>query len=124
MNNITTICQGDGMENRWSDRRDLCLGVDLIQQGKTLATCASRDVGLGGTYIDVDNEVRQRLQLDSDVELVFHLVDGQQETKHTLYARIVRMDGTGIGLKFHEFDTGVFRSLQEIMSYRGVELAH
>ena len=120
----STIYQGDGMENRWSDRRDLCLGVDLIQQGKKIATCASRDVGLGGTYIDVDSETQKRLHLDGDVELVFHLLDGKQETKHTLYARIVRADGKGIGLKFHEFDTGVFRSLQEIMSYHGTELVH
>ena len=112
------------MENRWSDRRDLCLGVDIIQQGKKLATCTSRDVGLGGTYIDIDNETKQRLHLDSDVELIFHLLDGQQETKHTLYARIVRVDTSGVGLKFHEFDTGVFRSLQEIMGYHGVERVH
>jgi hypothetical protein len=120
----STICQGDGMENRWSDRRDLCLGVDIIQQGKKLATCTSRDVGLGGTYIGVDDDTKQRLHLDADVELVFHLLDDQQETKHTLYARIVRVDTGGIGLKFHEFDTGVFRSLQEIMSYHGVERVH
>ena len=120
----STISQGDAMENRWSDRRGLCLGVDLIQQGKKLATCSSRDVGLGGTYIDVDSETQQHLNTDSDIELVFHLLDGMQETKHTLYARIVRVDNGGIGLKFHEFDTGVFRSLQEIMTYHGVELVH
>jgi hypothetical protein len=82
-------------------------------------------VGLGGAYLDISDEAMQKnLQKDADVQLVFHLFDGQQETKHTLYARIVRLDQGGVGLKFHEFDTGVFRSLQEIMGYHGSEKVH
>lgn len=124
MNNFT-VCQGDGMENRWSDRRDLRLGVDIVRQGEKLATCRSRDVGLGGAYLEnIDDNAQKQLRKDADVELVFHLYDGSQETKHTLHARIVRQDSDGIGLKFHEFDTGVFRSLQEIMGYHGTEQIH
>ena len=123
MHNFTGL-QGDEMENRWSDRRDLSLGVDIIHQGEKLTTCRSRDVGLGGAYLDVDSDVQKQLGKDSDVELIFHLMDGEQETKHVLHARIVRQDNEGIGFKFHEFDTGVFRSLQVIMGYHGVEQSH
>lgn len=122
--NKFTACQGDEMENRWSDRRDLALGVDVVQHGEKLLTCHSRDVGLGGTCLDVSEEARTRLKKDTDVELVFHLQEGQQETKHTLHARVVRIDSHGIGLKFNEFDTGVFRSLQEIMGYHGTDKIH
>ena len=113
------------MENRWSDRRDLCLGVDIMHHGEKLTSCQSRDVGLGGAFLDLEDVYSQKLlQQDSDVELVFHLFDGQEETKHALRARIIRLDDDGVGLKFHEFDTGVFRSLQEIMSYHGAEQVH
>jgi hypothetical protein len=122
--NKYTACQGEEMENRWSDRRDLTLGVDVIHHGEKLLTCNSRDVGLGGTCLDVDKEAQVRLKKDSDVELVFHLKEGQQETRHTLHARVVRIDPNGIGLKFNEFDTGVFRSLQEIMGYHGADRIH
>ena len=123
MHNFTGT-QGEEMENRWSDRRDLSLGVDIIHQGEKLTTCRSRDVGLGGAYLDVDTDVQKQLRKDSDVELIFHLMDGEQETKHVLHARIVRQDNEGIGFKFHEFDTGVFRSLQVIMGYHGTEQSH
>ena len=120
MNNFTAR-QGEEMENRWSDRRDLSLGVDIIHHGEKLTTCLSRDVGLGGAYLDVDADAQKRLKKDSDVELIFHLIDEDQETRHVLHARIVRQDNQGVGFKFHEFDTGVFRSLQVIMGYHGAE---
>ena len=40
------------MENRWSERKDLALGVDIFHQGYKLATCQSKDIGLGGAYVD------------------------------------------------------------------------
>ena len=56
-----------------------------------------------------------------DVELIFHLLSGPREVKHSLRARVVRIGDGGAGLRFHEFDTSVFRSLQEIMSYKGLD---
>ena len=61
---------------------------------------------------------------DADVELVFYLNDGTKETKYQLHAKVVRVADEGIGLKFHDFDTSVFRSLQELINYKGQELVH
>ena len=117
------------MENRWSDRRGLELGVEVYQAGDKLMTCRSKDIGLGGTYLmvssdDVDVEDHQfALDADSDVELVFHINDGSLDTKYYLHAKVIRVSENGIGLKFHDFDTSVFRSLQELLNYKGKQQA-
>jgi len=110
------------MEKRWSDRRELRLDVDVIRQGETVFTCLSRDVGLGGAFIMLS--ARDRVDKDAEVELTFHLIVTQEKIKHTLRARVVRVADDGVGLKFHEFDTSVFRSLQQIMTYNGDERVH
>ena len=110
------------MENRWSDRRDLRLDVDVFRNGEKICSCQSRDVGLGGTFLDLNPA--HSMGQDDNVELVFHLMSGQAPIKHSLHARVVRVTRDGVGLKFHEFDTGVFRSLQEIMSYKVMEKVH
>ena len=104
------------MENRWSDRRELQLDVDVYREGEKVCTCQSRDVGLGGAFLEL--ETSHSLNEDENLELVFHLISGQNPIKHNMHARVVRITDKGVGLKFHEFDTGVFRSLQEIMSYK------
>ena len=104
------------MENRWSDRRELQLDVDVFRDGAKVCTCQSRDVGLGGAFLDLKSS--HSLDEDQNIELVFHLISGQSPIKHNLHARVVRITSEGVGLKFHDFDTGVFRSLQEIMSYK------
>ncbi|MCI0507633.1 MAG: PilZ domain-containing protein [Gammaproteobacteria bacterium] len=110
------------MENRWSDRRELRLDVDVFRNGEKQCSCRSRDVGLGGAFLDL--EPAHSMGQDDTVELVFHLFTGEREVKHSLRARIVRITQEGVGLKFHEFDTSVFRSLQEIMSYKNLEKVH
>jgi len=105
------------MDNRWSNRKDLDISVDIYHHGDKLATGRSRDVGLGGAYLD-SVELNHDLHIDNQVELVFHLMEGSNEVKYALHARVVRIDEDGIGLKFHDFDTGVFRSLQQIMAYK------
>ncbi len=104
------------MENRWSDRRELQLDVEVFRDGTKVCSCQSRDVGLGGAFLDLDSS--HSLGEDENIELVFHLVTSQSPIKHNLHAKVVRITEEGVGLKFHDFDTGVFRSLQEIMSYK------
>jgi len=110
------------MENRWSDRRELRLTVDVYRNGEKLCSCQSRDVGLGGAFLDLEHA--HPIEPDDNVDLVFHLLSGDRQVKHNLHARIVRVTNEGVGLKFHEFDTSVFRSLQEIMSYKNLDKVH
>lgn len=104
------------MEKRWSERKELSVGVDIYQQGELLNSCFSRDIGLGGTFLGTESVLP--MYEDSDVELVFHLESEGQSSLHKINARVTRISEEGIGFKFRDFDTGVFRSLQEIMSYK------
>ena len=104
------------MEKRWSERKELSVGVDIYQQGQLLDSCYSRDIGLGGAFLGT--ELSLTMQEDSDVELVFHLESEGEKSHHKINARVTRVSGEGVGFKFRDFDTGVFRSLQEIMSYK------
>lgn len=110
------------MENRWSDRRDLQLGVDIYRGGDRVVSCLSKNIGLGGTFLEV--AATHNIARDADVELVFHLDDGFKETKYFIHAKVVRLAGDGLGLKFHDFDTSVFRSLQELINYKGKQAIH
>ena len=107
------------MENRWSDRRELQLDVDVFRDGAKVCSCQSRDVGLGGAFLDMQSS--EPLAEDENLELVFHLMSEKNPIKHNLHAKVVRVTNDGVGLKFHDFDTSVFRSLQEIMSYKTPE---
>jgi len=104
------------MEKRWSERKSLQLDVDVYQQGELLGSCVSSDIGLGGTFLTKDCTFN--MADNAGVELVFSLAIQGQNTKHKINARVARVSDAGFGLKFCDFDTGVFRSLQEIMSYK------
>jgi hypothetical protein len=121
------ISPGGVMENRWSDRRELRLDVEVFREGTKICSCQSKDIGLGGAFLDFESAQslpQDAFGVDSNIDIVFHLISEQAPIKHNLHARIVRITENGIGLKFHEFDTGVFRSLQEIMSYKALEEVH
>ena len=105
------------MEKRWSERKSLQVDVDVYQQGRLLGSCVSADIGLGGTFLTKDCTFPLPGK-DSGIELVFSLATAGQNTKHKINARVARVSETGFGLKFCDFDTGVFRALQEIMSYQ------
>lgn len=102
------------MEKRWSERKGLRVGVEVFRHGQLLGSCFSQDIGLGGTFLGVDCHVQ--LQRDTDVDLIFRLKSGESGTRHKISARVARVADDGVGFKFCEFDTGVFRSLQEIMA--------
>jgi len=104
------------MEKRWSERKSLRVDVEVYQQGELLGSCISSDIGLGGAFLTKDCTCT--LPGNTGVELVFTLAFDGQNTKHKINARIARVSEDGVGLKFCDFDTGVFRSLQEIMSYK------
>ena len=103
------------MEKRWSERRELGVDVDIYQRGTLLGSCHSSDIGLGGTFLSTDEALN--IHKDEDVDLVFRLLTQGQGTKHNVHARVTRVTASGVGFKFCNFDTGVFRSLQEIMSH-------
>ena len=109
------------MEKRWSERKELDVDVDVYQRGTMLGSCHSSDIGLGGTFLSTNEALS--IQKDEDVDLVFRLLSQGQGTKHNVHARVTRVTAAGVGFKFCNFDTGVFRSLQEIMSHNRLAAA-
>ncbi|HFE39317.1 MAG TPA: PilZ domain-containing protein [Gammaproteobacteria bacterium] len=101
-------------EQRWSQRRPIVLSIDVLDHGSLVTTCNSRDVGLGGVFLESE---ANRLVEDQDVELCFSLGENIT-TKHKLQAKVVHVHSRGgAGLKFKNFDTNSFCALQEIMKY-------
>lgn len=106
------------VEQRWSQRRDVSLSVDVLLNGEVVTSCQSRDVGLGGVFIETDSH---RLMSDYDYELCFSL--GQKNmAKQKLKAKVVRNAEDGYGLMFKDFDTNSFRALQEIMRHSSAKI--
>ncbi len=111
----------NSMEQRWSQRRPVVLEVDVWHHGDVLGSCRTRDVGLGGVFLELSEGKPQK---HMDVDLVFRLRGAEQYTKHRLRARVVRVNDDGVGLMFRDFDTSSFRALQEILRQTPVAAAH
>jgi len=104
------------IENRWSQRRSLDMDVEILMDGSVLGCTRTRDVGLGGVFLLLDDQ--QSLDFAADVDLLF-VADQQagSRSRHKLRARVVRHTAEGIGLMFRDFDTSAFRALQEVMKH-------
>jgi len=104
------------IEQRWSQRRSVSLDVDVVTENSLLTNCRTRDVSLGGVFLEMKNNIVEKNQ---DVELVFTLAKSEA-AQHKLKARAIRVTDDGIGLMFKDFDTNSFRALQEIMRFSSV----
>jgi acyl CoA:acetate/3-ketoacid CoA transferase alpha subunit len=105
--------QTDMNEQRWSQRRNAKLDVDVFDHGSLVTSCSSRDVGLGGVFLETSMGCFTENQV---VDLCFFLGE-ENIIKHNLKAKVVRIMDSGAGLKFKDFDTSSFRTLQEIMRH-------
>ena len=104
------------MERRWTERTLINVPVDLSYAGTQAGGCRTRDIGLGGVFVEVPKEVN--LAEETSVELTFKLGAGADLTKHRINARVVRVSEDGVGMMFRDFDAIAFRSLQEVLLYK------
>ena len=110
------------MEHRWSLRTPVELDVDLIYESVDEMACKTRDIGLGGVFIEGDSQVMP--PKNANVELNFILNSDEGSIKHKIKARVVRTSDDGIGLMFRDFDVGAFRSLQEVLRHKKPDSVH
>lgn len=96
------------MEQRASDRRRVAIEVDIFQRGAPVRHGRTRDVGLGGAFVEGPG-----LPLRAEVELAFR-IPGTRERR--LRARVVRVEDSGSGLAFHDLDLGAVRALQDVIA--------
>jgi len=102
------------VENRWSKRRSLELNVEVIEQGITLAKSRTRDLGLGGVFVEWQG---YPLEENAVVDLLFCLDDIEgRASKHRLHAKVIRVAEDGLGMSFQDFDTSAFRALQALIN--------
>jgi hypothetical protein len=107
-------------ERRWTERTAINVPVDLVCAGKQHGEYQTRDVGLGGVFVEMSREME--LAANTSVEVTFKLGAGSRLTKHRINARVVRIAEGGVGMMFRDFDAGAFRSLQEVLRYKHGEL--
>ncbi len=105
----------NSVEHRWSQRHKAMLAVDVYREGVKLFSCCSRDVGLGGVFLETDQ--CQHAPQAGAVELIFKLGGEAPHSRYRLHAHVVRTTDNGLGLTFKDFDTGAFRALQEIIRH-------
>lgn len=102
------------MEQRWSTRTPVKLNVDVAYDDKEVEDCVTRDIGMGGVFLEMAQLVPAT---DTMVELTFKVGPTDRRTRHKLKAKVVRAASDGIGLMFRDFDAGSFRALQEVLRY-------
>ena len=103
-------------ERRWTERTPMNIPVDLSYAGTHAGECRTRDIGLGGVFVEAPGTLD--LAPETPVELIFKLGAGDRLTKHRINARVVRVTDGGIGMMFRDFDATAFRSLQEVLRYK------
>jgi len=109
------------MEHRWSLRTPIELDVDLNCEGLGQLGCRTRDIGLGGVFLEGSADFPPK---NANVELTFNLDSSEGTTRHKIKARVVRIADDGIGLMFRDFDVGAFRSLQEVLRHKKPDSMH
>jgi len=110
------------MERRWTERTPINVPVDLSFAGGQAGEYCTRDIGLGGVFVEIPQEVA--LTKETPVELTFKLGSGTNLARHRINARVVRVAADGVGMMFRDFDAGAFRSLQEVLRYKQGDLSN
>jgi len=104
------------MERRWTERTPINVAVDVAYAGKQAGEYRTRDIGLGGVFVELPEETD--IAAETPVELIFKLGSGVYLTKHRINARVVRVTSDGLGMMFRDFDATAFRSLQEVLRFK------
>jgi len=102
------------MEQRWSTRTRVKLDVDLSGQGLEEGKYQTRDIGLGGVFLEM---TRNAPAQDTLVELTFDFEQGTAGGRHKIKCKVVRVEEDGIGLMFRDFDANAFRALRELVNH-------
>jgi hypothetical protein len=100
------------VEQRWSERKPLNVECDIYRMGGAPLRGKSRDICLGGMWVDTGEE---RLPKNAVVDVV--LLADETEAGGDIHVRamVVRNEDGGSALMFHDVDVGAFRRLQNLL---------
>jgi hypothetical protein len=106
-------------ETRWSVRKPISLDVDVFYQDQSFSGCATRDLGLGGMFVEFS---QASIQPEERVDVVIKLNEGGDTRSHRFRATVAHSAVNGLGLAFKDFTIRDFRMLQNVLQLRSPEL--
>lgn len=99
-------------EKRWSARRATVLTVDVHYQGKQYIGCRTRDIGLGGMFIEFQPS---GLAPGRDIHIALKIDRAGNSERRRFKARVAHSSDSGFGLAFETFDRDDFHILQDLL---------
>lgn len=100
------------MEHRWSMRKSANGAVVLNYPSLGLLRASIENISLGGVFV---NTGRISLSVNTPVEMVFELPEGDARRVRKAEALVVRATDGGAGLMFHKFNPATFQLLQALL---------
>jgi hypothetical protein len=83
--------------------------------------CASRDVGMGGMFLEASSP---NLSKGEEVQMMFSLPTERGGRDYCLTAKVARIEKDGVGITFFNPDTATFRTIQELLRYSKSQNLH
>lgn len=99
-------------DTRWSSRRRVQLQVDVYCAGRPFASGVTRDVGLGGMFLEAGGLLPRCTR---PLELVVSGDQAGRRYSHRFHAKIVRHNARGLGVAFTRFELADVRALQQLL---------
>ena len=105
------------MEFRSNERKPLALHVVISYPGLGLVCGRTRDVSLGGMFVQTGQVILPRNQ---QVGLCFHLPISGEDLLCVADARVVHNGVHGVGLGFRHMETRTHDALREVLGWPAV----
>lgn len=99
-------------DTRWSARRRVQLQVEVYCAGRPFVNGVTRDVGLGGMFIEGDGILPRCTR---PLELVVSGRAAGRSYSHRFHAHVVRHSARGLGVAFSRYDLADVRALQQLL---------
>lgn len=109
---MTNKHSNDTNDTRWSSRRRVQLQVEVYCAGRPYARCVTRDVGLGGMFIEAQGTLPR---CNRGLELVVRDAGAEGGRRHRFRATVVRRSDEGLGVAFSRYELADVRALQALL---------
>lgn len=107
------------MEFRSNERKPLALHVVISYPGLGLVCGRTRDVSLGGMFVETGQVILPRNQ---QVGLCFHLSMSGDDLLCVADARVVHNGTYGVGLGFRQMEKRIYEALRELLGRPAAEV--
>ena len=114
----STESSPDKNATRLNLRKPVNLDVDLHFLGHEYTGCRTRDIGLGGLFVEFrDADIPNSAMVDIIVRI---FKDGSKKC-HRFHATVAHASSGGYGLAFQNFDDESNRAVQDILQLKSLD---